>query len=211
MKAPKEHKPQQSRIIQSYKGTRQRLSARHNLLIQRAFDLSCITEIDYIHEGKQQHSQGEGKNNPVDKQDVLKKIEQHPQTNWISRLNAAANGNAPGQCAEPHSLASALERVNPTDKITKVSQGPAIFIKEYYDYHHFKINDTEFYKLKRDYERRNISPRYFWERVDARKRMYARNAGKRTFAPYKKKGDTYLPCATCKQWVPKLSEIANKA
>ena len=207
MKASKEHKPQQSRVIQLKKGVKQRIFDIHNSLIQRAFDLSCKTEIDYIHEGSQLHSTGIGMNNPADRQDVLNIIGQHPQTNWISRVNAAANSNAPGQCAEPHSLANALKPIHSKDKITKVSQDPAIFIKEYYDYHQFRINDTEFCGLMRDYENYKILPRDFWEVVNARKRMYARNAGKRTFAPNKKKGDTYPPCATCNKWVPSLSQI----
>lgn len=203
MKVAKNLKPQASRIIQSNKGVRQRVFATHNFLIQRAYDLSCKTEIDYIHKGNKKHSTGIGMNNSADKQDVLITIGKHSQTNWISKLNAVANSNAPGQCAEPHSLAKALEPVHPTDKIMKVTQGPAIFIKDYYDYHLFRINNTEFNALKKDYPEHNS----FMKELNKRKRMYARNAGKRTFAPDKKKGETYPPCVTCQQWVPFLSEI----
>lgn len=203
MKVAKNLKPQASRIIQSNKGVRQRVFATHNFLIQRAYDLSCKTEIDYIHKGNKKHSTGIGMNNSADKQDVLITIGKHSQTNWISKLNAVANSNAPGQCAEPHSLAKALEPVHPTDKIMKVTQGPAIFIKDYYDYHLFRINNTEFKALKKDYPEHNS----FMKELNKRKRMYARNAGKRTFAPDKKNGETYPPCATCQQWVPFLSEI----
>ena len=155
MKVAKNLKPQASRIIQSNKGVRQRVFATHNFLIQRAYDLSCKTEIDYIHKGNKKHSTGIGMNNSADKQDVLITIGKHSQTNWISKLNAVANSNAPGQCAEPHSLAKALEPVHPTDKIMKVTQGPAIFIKDYYDYHLFRINNTEFKALKKDYPEHN--------------------------------------------------------
>jgi len=177
--------------------------------LQAKKDLTCHTTILYVNKGIGIFSaSADGMNDPDDCKVVVNKIKNHPQTKDLKVDQRADHSNQPKQCAEPHSLANALEKLEETDKIIEITQGPARFIKDFYDYgEKERLDDQEFKQLQAKFGYKNHQ---FWNEVNKRKKLQARKRGERVFAKNKKIDDTYPPCDTCKQWLPQLSDIGKK-
>lgn len=169
--------------------------------LQAKKDLTCHTTILYVNKGTGIFSaSADGMNDPDDCVVVVNRIKKHPQTKDLKVDQRADNSNQPGQCAEPHSLANALEELEETDKIIEITQGPAIFT-------HDPCNEA--LQAQKDRRDGQIQKNKFKNKINKIKKKNT-DGEHRTFALDKKKGDTYDPCATCQQWVPKLPEIGKK-
>lgn len=201
---------------------------KHTDVMQRAHDLICKTKIDYIHKGEINSVNGEGENDKTDAKSVLQIIGAHPQTHWISLKPKVTN--EPGKCAEPHSLANALSHMQIIDRITNIEQEPATFINEHWTENpnfildHLSKNTQNRifqevakwgYRIK---ESSGMSKDDYWvSHYSQLKRKIedenfcteVNNMRYRCFAAKYKKGDTYPPCETCKQWVSNLSNCVK--
>lgn len=201
-------------------GTRQRMKMNNKrilrvqlkpsiAILQTKNDLKCHTTILYVSNGNGIFSSSAyGMNDPDNRIEVVNKIKKYPQTKDLKVDQMAPKSNRPGQCAEPHSLANALEQLKQTDKIIEITQGPAIVIKDYYDYRKKeRLNRLVFNDLKTEF---GYNSYQFWREVNERKKLQARNKGERVFGKDKNIGDAYPPCNTCKLWLPQLPDIGKK-
>lgn len=104
--------------------------------------LGCYTTIGYNDGEPKSTGSVFGQNDASKKETVLQTIGSHKQTAWIADCQKIGDGNDPGVCAEPNSLAVALSKVG-DNPITSINQTSSVFLhKKTLRGHEYKGGDA---------------------------------------------------------------------